>query len=364
VDVKRNALLFGQWRESSFEVLSPVDARTRIRLPDKVRRLVDGLSSWTPVELAVKGLTSDEDRREQALATINTLIDHQVLVSDDDPGHDWPEHPWQEWGGVAALFHRHTRDAPYIVNLSDKIAYTEQIAQTAPPAFFKAYPELPRVPLPRTNQRLEAPFDQVLLGRRTHRQFRDQQVSFEHLSTLLQLSFGPQRFADGGVFGTVPLRTSPNAGGRNEIEAYVVAFDVSDLSPGLYHYDSDRHGLERLRVGADRATLRDLLCEQKMADTAPLVVLTTTVADRIAYKYQDGRAYRLWMYNIGHLGQTFSLVATALSLGAFQTAAFRDSRIEEYLGIDGHKEFVTYVLGCGHVEDLARPAGISHPPAR
>lgn len=42
--------------------------------------------------------------------------------------------------------------------------------------------------------------------------------------------FGPQRFADAQEFGTVQLRTGPNAGARHEVEAYVIALNVAVLS--------------------------------------------------------------------------------------------------------------------------------------
>ena len=49
----------------------------------------------------------------------------------------------------------------------------------------------------------------------------------------------------------------------------------------------------------------------------------------------------------GHVAQTFVLAATALGLGAWQTAAFHDSEIEGVLGVDGVEETALYALGAG-----------------
>lgn len=176
---------------------------------------------------------------------------------------------------------------------------------------------------------------------------------------LLDRTFGPKYFVDGRVFGTLQLRTSPNAGARHEIECYVIAINVSGVPRGVYHYNNMEHCLELLEADVDRARLSKMLYAQPMVETAPLLVMTSAVIERISYKYRDGRAYRLWMYNVGHVGQTFALVCTALGLGAFQTAAFHDSMADEFLGLDSRAEFVTYALGCGRVEDLEWPADLT-----
>jgi SagB-type dehydrogenase family enzyme len=73
----------------------------------------------------------------------------------------------------------------------------------------------------------------------------------------------------------------------------------------------------------------------------------TAVFDRLLWKYPFENAYRILWLDAGHLGQTFCLLATALGLGPFVTAALQDSRIEKLLGIDGVKEFPVYLCGAG-----------------
>jgi hypothetical protein len=61
----------------------------------------------------------------------------------------------------------------------------------------------------------------------------------------------------------------------------------------------------------------------------------------------DPGAYRVVLLDVGHLCQTFCLVATWLDLAPFCTAALKDTLIEEDLGIDGIRESVLYIAGVG-----------------
>ena len=53
------------------------------------------------------------------------------------------------------------------------------------------------------------------------------------------------------------------------------------------------------------------------------------------------------LLDAGHLGQTFSLLATAIALGPFTTGAIQQSKIERLLKIDGVTEFPLYLCGAG-----------------
>ena len=56
-----------------------------------------------------------------------------------------------------------------------------------------------------------------------------------------------------------------------------------------------------------------------------------------------------------HLSRTLYLVATELGLGAFVTAAINNVDIEERLGLDGYREGVLAVSGCGKPAAEASP---------
>ena len=77
------------------------------------------------------------------------------------------------------------------------------------------------------------------------------------------------------------------------------------------------------------------------------LVVMTAVFSRTQWKYDFPRTYRVVLAEVGHLCQTFCLTATWLRLAPFCTMALRDSKWEEWLGIDGVSESVLYVAGAG-----------------
>lgn len=94
-------------------------------------------------------------------------------------------------------------------------------------------------------------------------------------------------------------------------------FNVAGLAPGLYHYGPRRHVLQLVKDNVSRERIVEVTYRQSPSYEAPITVFTTAVIDRLSWKYRHPRAYRLWMYDTGHYGQTFALAATALGLGAF-----------------------------------------------
>lgn len=238
------------------------------------------------------------------------------------------------------------------------------VAEGDSPDIFKEYPDKPVVMLPRRPLRLDERVEEVFATRRTHRRFTGAPVSLDQLGTLLFHSFAPHRFIHGGPFGAQQCRVSSSAGGRHEVEAYVVVYDVEGVQPGLYHYSAARHALELLDPDAPRERVAELTYHQEPSYEGAFTVFTTAVANRLAWKYRHPRAYRLWMYDAGHYGQTFALAATALGLGPFQTVAFADSEVERFLGVDPDEEFAVYLLSAGVPERPGPlvPTDFAFPP--
>ena len=170
------------------------------------------------------------------------------------------------------------------------------------------------------------------------------------------LTFGSQKLMDLGAAGRAMLRTSPSAGARNPLEAYVVVRNVTGVAPGIYHYAPLDHRLIRLKRGA-RATIERHLPGQAWYGKASVLVLITAVFARSEWKYPSPRAYRDVLLEAGHFCQTFCLVATALRLAPFCTGALADSVIERDLGLDGVTESVIYACGTG-----TRPPNVDWAP--
>jgi SagB-type dehydrogenase family enzyme len=75
------------------------------------------------------------------------------------------------------------------------------------------------------------------------------------------------------------------------------------------------------------------------------------------WKYPHSRAYRVALFDAGHLSQTVQLVATALGLRTWITAAFYDNELNDLLALDGggnEHALLVVGLGTGDVDAIDR----------
>jgi SagB-type dehydrogenase family enzyme len=296
----------------------------------------------------VEGFEIGEDELVEA---VTELLEADLLVNVDEPvgtGVVDRNSSWSYWGTEAKYFHFATKDAPYVVTATaETVDYFDEMVSAPQPPLIKRYPAALRLPLPRVRTEISDRFTDVILARRTVRDFKDQPITVEQLSQLCDLAFAPQQFVNAEPFGALPLRTYANAGARSELEVYVNAIDIRGVDPGLYHYNGIEHSLELLGGVLSREDMSYLSYDQAMCSAAPVGFFITARVDRVGHKYRNPRALRAIYADAGHLGQNFALVATACGLGAWQTLAFRDTEIERLLNIDGISETALYLLGAG-----------------
>ncbi|MFF0573255.1 SagB/ThcOx family dehydrogenase [Streptosporangium saharense] len=325
--------------------------------------LLERFTDWATVEKVAADLGEFDPAsvREAVLA----LAEAGLLVERGAEGREERFlDTWRDWGEEARFFHFGTRNTIYTGDtLEQRRSDARWVRETGgtPPAIFKTYPDAPRVYLPRAFLPLAEPYGQVLTRRRTHRVFTGEPVSLAQLSTTLFYTFAPMQLYDAGDLGTLILRTSPCGGARHELEGYVAVLDVQDVPPGLYHYNAESHALELVDPDFDRARLHRVTFESEMCTPSAFVCFVTVVFERTMYKYRHSRALRVTTLSAGHLGQTFVLTSTAVGLGAWQSAAFRDEELDEALGVDGLSEGVLYMFGAGNpvLGETGMPAGIT-----
>ncbi|HXY00577.1 MAG TPA: SagB family peptide dehydrogenase [Candidatus Limnocylindrales bacterium] len=254
---------------------------------------------------------------------------------------------WKAWNPAAGFFHFSTKDAKFAADQQGVLEELKRRAKLDPmPLPLKNYFRAPRAKLPR-RLRSEGEFPQILKCRRTWRKFGGEVVPLEALAESLELTFGIQGWVEVPGLGRAAMKTSPSGGDLHPIEAYVLVQRVRGLKRGLYHYNAARHELEWLRPAVSRKELERSLGNQWWFAEAAFFVLMTAVFGRTQWKYESPRAYRVVLAEAGHLGQTFCLTATWLGLAPFCTMAVTDTQWEKWLGIDGVKESILYVVGAG-----------------
>lgn len=209
------------------------------------------------------------------------------------------------------------------------------------PELYKSYPDSITVSLPMFEPERLMTLDQILSDRKSIRKFQARPLSLGQLSYLLWASDGIQRSERGYEF-----RTAPSAGALYPIETYIVANDVADLEPGVYHYGLREHALERIRSGDHREQIAAAALGQTTCAKAPAVFAWTAIFARATCKYGQ-RAYRYIYLDAGHIAENLALAAVSLGLGTCQIGALFDDEINKLLGVDGVEESVVYMSVVG-----------------
>ena len=195
-------------------------------------------------------------------------------------------------------------------------------------------------------------FDALLAKRKTCRNFdSERQISSRDLSTMLHRvwgAIGTLELAPGAV---AVKKNSPAGGGLHATEAYVLVQRAEGLEPGIYHYLSMRHALEKMH-GFTQEEMRTLMYRcvagQDWFQDVPVMVVMTARFDRLFWKYRRHmKAWRVVHLDVGHLSQTMYLSAADLGIGAFVTAAINDHVIEQALGLQTLKEGAIAIVGFG-----------------
>jgi SagB-type dehydrogenase family enzyme len=324
-------------------------ARRRVTADPLVFQILNFFDDWKPVEALLaqmRDFTAASVRKAVADLARCSLLERS---SKRNRKLEKAFASWQEWNPAGGFFHFSTKDVPFTFDpMSEQKFARSRLKRAEFPELTKSYPRSRKI-------LLSAPagggeLTKTLLERRTWREFSRRPVTLEQVGTLLGLTWLIQARAE-SPFGPIAFKTSPSGGARHPIEAYVVSLQVKNLARGIFHYNAERHCLELLRVGVSGAEMKAMLAGQTFFARAALIIFMTAVFAREQWKYPTARAYRVVQLDAGHLCQTFCLVATALGLAPFSTAALADTPIERALGIDGVSESVIYAAGVGQRPD-------------
>jgi SagB-type dehydrogenase family enzyme len=186
-------------------------------------------------------------------------------------------------------------------------------------------------------------FWEVIAQRRSIREFSHQPITFSELSQLIWATQGITSKAWGFDF-----RATPSAGALYPIETYLIVNRVEETSPGLYHYNVKEAQLILLKEGDFGPDLNHAGLGQEMLEKAACVFIWTAIVERSKWKYRE-RAYRYIYMDVGHIGQSLYLAATALNLGCCTVGAFFDEEVDRLIGVDGKNEISVYLGAVGRV---------------
>lgn len=333
------------WKEKRL-VLMNYQTRVHVTASPEAFRILHLLEDWMRLSDVCSALPEYSHR--SILAGIRQLQGNTFVVREGTPEANRDAELARVWSAwlPQASFHFASKDASYL-SLKDAFRlYKRYLVKSAEPSRAKSYKDAQHLKLPQ-EQPAQSEFADVLMARRTHREYAAKSISLNEASKLLYYTWGVTGRVNAPPFDQLFLKTSPSGGALHPGEVYLLAMRIQGLAQGLYHYDAVRHSLEHVKSVSALKKAVQYAADQEFLRDASAVFLMTAVFPRVQWKYRFARAYRVVLLDAGHLCQTFCLVATWLGLAPFCTAALRDTLIEKDLGLDGIRESALYLAAVG-----------------
>lgn len=210
--------------------------------------------------------------------------------------------------------------------------------------YFKAYPRLPAIKLPKPKLDSRYSLKQSLYARQSVRSYKDEPLTMRDISNLL--------FFSSGIRNPNPTWTGnrfyPSAGARYPLEVYPIILNAEGLKTGIYHYYLKAHALEELLIGQSvkKAVLKHF--DAPWMKQTGMIIAISAVFYRNQVKYGE-RGYRHILTEVGHVCQNIYLLCSALSLGCCNSGGFLDDELNRLIDLDGIHESVISVMFVGKI---------------
>ncbi|MFI9173129.1 SagB family peptide dehydrogenase [Streptomyces lincolnensis] len=154
-------------------------------------------------------------------------------------------------------------------------------------------------------------------------------------------------------------RGTASGGGLYPVSLYWVSGASGPLTPGVYHYSTWHHAMQRLLTGDVGAEVRAALDLPGLdADIDQYLVLGIKFWQS-SFKYNNF-SYHATTMDIGTLTQTWRMWARAQGLDIAPAFWFDEARLSRLLGVDGDTEGIFAVVPLPWRRDGRRPAAAPH----
>ncbi|MFE1845547.1 nitroreductase family protein [Streptomyces sp. NPDC059515] len=222
----------------------------------------------------------------------------------------------------------------------------------------KFYPDAPVFALPGTEDLADVPVAPGLLPDSVPARDADRAPGFTLplLSAMLRDSYGLTGRRLGVQANTdlagLPFHTHANwsrgtagGGGLYPMGIHWASGPSAPLTPGLHHYDVQRHALQRLLTGDVTDRVRDALGADAPADAldADQYLILSVKYWQNSFKY-NSFSFHVVCTDLGTLVQTWRLWAAPRGLRIAPVLWFDEPRLNELLGVPGEQEAVFGVV--------------------
>ncbi|MDP8232212.1 MAG: SagB/ThcOx family dehydrogenase, partial [Candidatus Zophobacter franzmannii] len=186
-----------------------------------------------------------------------------------------------------------------------------------------------------------------IIERASRRKFTPDPISLDELS---MLCFTTQGMRKKQATGRWHFRNVPSGGARHPYETYLAIINVEGLEPGIYRYIPIGNQL-LFMFAVEQAELREKMTYysegQKFAGESAVVFIWSCIPYRTEWRYSS-MARRDLLLESGHICQNLYLCVEGLGLGTCSILAYRQD-LDDYLGLDGVNELVTYISPVGRL---------------
>ncbi|HEX9180142.1 MAG TPA: nitroreductase family protein [Burkholderiales bacterium] len=223
---------------------------------------------------------------------------------------------------AAAVFAYHLRSKHRLDGYAPGPGHLDWASQPDP---FRCFDGAQRLPLPLLADALGTPFSSVRAGALPP----PRPLDLDGVATLLELSLGLSAWKSFRG-STWALRCNPSSGNLHPTEGYLVCAGVPGLAPGVHHYVSRDHALERRAepVAGWGAAFPE----------GGVIIGLASIHWREAWKY-GMRAFRYFQHDAGHAMAAVAYAAAALGWRARRLGAWGDADIAALLGLDRSEDF-------------------------
>jgi len=188
------------------------------------------------------------------------------------------------------------------------------------------------IKLPAPELKAGASINYAIQSRRSVRSYKESPLSLKDISQLLWS-------AQGITDPKTRFRSAPSAGAIYPLSVYVVVQKkgVDGLSPGIYLYVAEGHGLKQMRSGDFYPDLVNAALNQDWIKRSSVVFIFTGEPFAMSLKYKE-RAWQYIFMGAGMAAENLILQAVAMGLGSCPVGAFYDEKVAELIRLKGNEK--------------------------
>lgn len=199
--------------------------------------------------------------------------------------------------------------------------------------------------------------NKLFFARRSVRNFRNESISFDELSEILQCSMGSTGklragLTEEGGIAACDIRAYPSAGGLFPVQTIIVPQRVHNLSSSVYEYCSRKGRLiqtaQSREVQAIYKSIIKTMQSANIADCSAILLFKTRPLKSV-FKY-GSMGLRFVYQEIGSICQTINLKSAQLNISTLEFAAFRNYELNRILDLDGRLETITHAMAIGKAD--------------